>query len=89
MFALAQVVQVGALLAAPLMIRRFGLLNAIVVMMAATACGLGALGTQPARRRRRGRIYRVYVFSVDERARFEHAAHEPGRRTASAAALRR
>ena len=44
-FAVAQLVQVGALLAAPLIIRRLGLLNAIVVMMAATACGLGALGT--------------------------------------------
>jgi predicted MFS family arabinose efflux permease len=46
-FAAAQFVQVGALLAAPLIIRRLGLLNGIVVMMAATALGLAALATQP------------------------------------------
>ncbi|HSV12839.1 MAG TPA: MFS transporter, partial [Tepidisphaeraceae bacterium] len=46
-FAVAQLVQVGALLAAPFIIRRLGLLNGIVVMMAAAALGLGALGTQP------------------------------------------
>src|SRR5206468_134930 len=42
-FALAQLAQVGALLAAPLIIRRLGLLNGIVAMMAATAVGLAAL----------------------------------------------
>jgi predicted MFS family arabinose efflux permease len=46
-FALAQLVQVGALLAAPLIIRRLGLLNGIVVMMAATALALGGLAMQP------------------------------------------
>jgi predicted MFS family arabinose efflux permease len=39
---------VGALLSAPLLIRRMGLLPGIVVMMAATALGLGALASQPA-----------------------------------------
>jgi predicted MFS family arabinose efflux permease len=47
-FALAQLAQVGALLAAPLIIRRLGLLNGIVAMMAATAVGLAALAMQPA-----------------------------------------
>jgi MFS family permease len=47
-FALAQLVQVATLLAAPLIIRRVGLLTGIVVMMAATAMGLGLLAAQPA-----------------------------------------
>ena len=32
---------------APLMIRRFGIVNGIVWMMMATAAGLGAMGSQP------------------------------------------
>ena len=44
---IAQLAQVAALLAAPLMIRRLGLLGAIVLMMIATSCGLGALAAQP------------------------------------------
>jgi predicted MFS family arabinose efflux permease len=36
------------MLASPWVVRRFGLLNAIVLMMAATAFGLGALAAQPA-----------------------------------------
>jgi MFS family permease len=46
-FAASQVVQVAALLTAPWIIRRFGLLTGIVVMMSATAIGLGALAAQP------------------------------------------
>jgi MFS family permease len=46
-FALSQVVQVVALLCAPLVIRRFGLLTGIVLMMGATAAGLAALASGP------------------------------------------
>lgn len=46
-FSIAQLVQVGALLLAPAIIRRAGLLGGIVVMMAATAFGLGGLAAQP------------------------------------------
>ena len=46
-FSTSQLAQVAALLAAPLLIRRIGLLPGIVVMMAATACGLGTLAAQP------------------------------------------
>jgi MFS family permease len=46
-FSISQVVQVVAVLLAPLMIRRFGLVNGIVWMMMATAAGLGALAAQP------------------------------------------
>ncbi len=46
-FAISQGVQVVALLAAPFLIRRLGLLNGIVVMMAATAFGLAALAAHP------------------------------------------
>jgi predicted MFS family arabinose efflux permease len=47
-FALSQLFQVVAMLLSPLVIRRFGLLDGIAVMMTATAFGLGALATQPA-----------------------------------------
>jgi len=47
-FSLSQLVQVGALLAAPAIIRRLGLLGGIVTMMAATALGLSVLALQPA-----------------------------------------
>jgi MFS family permease len=46
-FSVSQLIQVVALLSAPAIIRRLGLLGGIVVMMAATALGLGALATQP------------------------------------------
>jgi MFS family permease len=46
-FSISQLVQVAALLMAPAIIRRLGLLGAIVVMMIATAFGLGALAAQP------------------------------------------
>jgi MFS family permease len=46
-FSISQLVQVAALLLAPAIIRRLGLLGAIVVMMIATAFGLGALAAQP------------------------------------------
>jgi predicted MFS family arabinose efflux permease len=46
-FSAAQLVQVAALLLAPAIIRRLGLLGGIVAMMAATALGLGALASQP------------------------------------------
>ena len=46
-FSGAQVAQVGALLLAPFLIRRAGLLSGIVWMMAATAFGLGGLAAQP------------------------------------------
>ena len=45
-FSFGQVVQVFAVLCAPLVIRRFGLVNGIVWMMAATAFGLGGLATK-------------------------------------------
>ena len=45
-FSAAQVVQVFAVLCAPLVIRRFGLVNGIVWMMAATALGLSSLAAQ-------------------------------------------
>jgi hypothetical protein len=45
-FSGAQLVQVLAVLCAPLAIRRFGLVNGIVWMMAATALGLGGLAAQ-------------------------------------------
>jgi Uncharacterised nucleotidyltransferase len=45
-FSGAQVVQVFAVLCAPLVIRRFGLVKGIVWMMAATALGLGGLAAQ-------------------------------------------
>jgi MFS family permease len=45
-FSGAQVVQVFAVLCAPLAIRRFGLVNGIVWMMAATALGLAGLAAQ-------------------------------------------
>lgn len=43
----AQLAQVATLLMAPMIIRRLGLLSGIVVMMTATAFGLGALALQP------------------------------------------
>ncbi len=46
-FSGSQAVQVIAVLLAPLVFRRAGLVTGIVWMMAATACGLGALATQP------------------------------------------
>ncbi len=46
-FSLAQAVQVGALLAAPAVVRRLGLSGGIAAMMAATAAGLAALAWQP------------------------------------------
>ena len=46
-FSIAQIVQVGALLLAPEVIRRLGLLGGIVVMMTATAFGLVGLAAQP------------------------------------------
>ena len=45
-FSGSQLVQVGAVLMAPLVIRRAGLLTGIVLMMAATALALGGLATQ-------------------------------------------
>jgi predicted MFS family arabinose efflux permease len=45
-FSGSQLVQVGAVLMAPLVIRRAGLLTGIVLMMAATAVALGGLATQ-------------------------------------------
>jgi len=47
LFAVSQLFQVGALLCAPAVMRRLGLLSGIVVMMAATAVGLGALAAEP------------------------------------------
>jgi predicted MFS family arabinose efflux permease len=47
-FSASQLVQVAALLLAPAIIRRIGLLGGIVTMMAATALGLVALASQPA-----------------------------------------
>jgi MFS family permease len=47
-FAVSQAFQVVAMLASPLVMRRFGLLNGIALMMTATAFGLGALASQPA-----------------------------------------
>src|SRR5262249_34474183 len=47
-FSGSQLVQVGAVLCAPLVIRRFGLPTGIAGMMAATACALGLLAAQPA-----------------------------------------
>jgi MFS family permease len=47
-FSGSQLVQVGAVLCAPLVIRRFGLATGISGMMAATACALGLLAAQPA-----------------------------------------
>ena len=46
-FSGAQAAQIAALLLAPAIIRRAGLLGGIVVMMTATAFGLGALAAQP------------------------------------------
>jgi predicted MFS family arabinose efflux permease len=46
-FSASQLVQAAALLLAPAIIRRLGLLGGIVTMMAATALGLGMLATQP------------------------------------------
>ena len=46
-FSISQLVQVAALLSAPAIIRRLGLLGGIVTMMAAAALGLGALASQP------------------------------------------
>ena len=46
-FSGSQLVQVATVLLAPWVIRRAGLLNGIVGMMAATALGLGGLGAQP------------------------------------------
>jgi MFS family permease len=46
-FSGAQAVQVVAVLLAPMVFRRAGLVTGIVWMMCATACGLGALATQP------------------------------------------
>ena len=46
-FSGAHVVQVAALLLAPAVIRRMGLLSGIVAMMTATAFGLGALAAHP------------------------------------------
>jgi MFS family permease len=45
-FSGSQLVQVGAVLMAPVVIRRAGLLTGIVLMMAATALALGGLATQ-------------------------------------------
>jgi len=45
-FSGTQLVQVGAVLMAPLVIRRAGLLTGIVLMMAATALAMGGLATQ-------------------------------------------
>jgi predicted MFS family arabinose efflux permease len=47
-FSGSQLVQLGAVLMAPLVIRRAGLLGGIVLMMAATALALGGLAMQPA-----------------------------------------
>jgi MFS family permease len=47
-FAASQAFQVVAMLLSPLVLRRFGLLNGIALMMAATAFGLGTLAAQPA-----------------------------------------
>lgn len=46
-FSASQLAQVGALLAAPLLMRRLGLLPAIALMMAATGCALATLSAQP------------------------------------------
>jgi MFS family permease len=46
-FAAAQSVQVAAVLMAPMVFRRFGLVTGIVSMMAATAVGLGGLAQRP------------------------------------------
>jgi predicted MFS family arabinose efflux permease len=47
-FAVSQAFQVIAMLLSPMIIRRLGLLNGIVLMMAATAGGLAALAAGPA-----------------------------------------
>ncbi len=47
-FAVSQVFQAAAILLSPLIVRRFGLLHGIALMMTATAFGLGALAAQPA-----------------------------------------
>ncbi len=46
-FSASQLAQVGALLGAPLLIRRLGLFPAIALMMAATGCALASLSAQP------------------------------------------
>jgi MFS family permease len=46
-FSASQVLQVIAVLFAPFILRRFGLVHGIVWMMAATAASLGALALQP------------------------------------------
>ena len=79
-FSVGQVVQVFAVLCAPLVIRRFGLVNGIVWMMAATALGLGGLATQSPGRRRRTGLRRLHGVSVDERTGPQHPADESGER---------
>ena len=56
-FAVSQAFQAVAMLFSPVVVRRFGLLNGIVLMMAATAFGLGALAAQPA-----GAAAAAYIF---------------------------
>jgi MFS family permease len=46
-FSASQVVQVAAVLLAPLAFRRYGLVGGIVLMMTATAAGLAGLAAQP------------------------------------------
>jgi MFS family permease len=46
-FSAAQLVQVGAVLLAPLVVRRFGLVTGIVYMMGGTALALGGLASEP------------------------------------------
>lgn len=47
-FAVSQAFQAVAMLLSPAIVRRFGLLNGIALMMTATSFGLGALAAQPA-----------------------------------------
>jgi predicted MFS family arabinose efflux permease len=58
-FSAAQLTQVGAVLLAPLALRRFGLLSGIMLMQVATGCALALLGSAPAAMA--GWLYAAYM----------------------------
>jgi len=65
-FSVSQFSQVLAILAAPVVYRKFGLVAGIVYMQLATALALAGLAVLPRGFGSRGNVCRIHVISVDE-----------------------
>ncbi len=74
-FSATQLLELGALLAAPIALRRFGIVPGISLMQAGVALSLALLATGPAGNHGGNYLRDVRLVPVHERARYLHAAH--------------